>query len=66
MTDRGFTHPNFGREARIEQYGKEVHLVFVASTHEQADSMCDLLITQLKDGALNITLLGKPTKIVEE
>jgi hypothetical protein len=65
MTDRGFTHPNFGKQARIEQYGKEVHLVFVAGTQTQSDSMCDELLTQLKAGALNITLMGKPTSVEE-
>lgn len=65
MTDRGFTHPNFGRQARIEQYGKEVHLVFVAGTQAQSDDMCETLLKQLKDGALNITLMGKPTSVEE-
>lgn len=63
MSDRGFTHPNFGRQARIEQYGKEVHLIFVADTQAQSDSMCESLLTQMKAGALNITLLGKPTSV---
>ena len=65
MTDRGFTHPNFGKQVRIEQYGKEVHLIFVAGTQAQSDSMCDTLLTQLKAGALNITLMGTPTSIEE-
>ena len=65
MNDRGFTHPNFGRQTRIEQYGKEVHLVFVADTQAQSDSMCEALLSQLKGGALNITLMGKPTSVEE-
>ena len=65
MTDRGFTHPNFGKQARIEQYGKEVRLIFVADTQAQSDGMCEALLTQMKTGALNITLMGKPTTVEE-
>lgn len=65
MTDRPFTHPNFGRQVRIEQFGKEVHLIFVASTQTQSDDLCDELLRQLKSGALNMTLMGKPTSIEE-
>lgn len=65
MTDRPFTHPNFGKEVRIEQYGKEVHLIFVAGTEHQADGMVKTLLKQLKAGALNLTLMGKPTSIEE-
>jgi hypothetical protein len=64
MSDRGFTHPNFGSEARVEQYGREVHVVFVAGTQAQSDSMCESILSQLKAGALNITMMGKPTAIV--
>ena len=66
MTDRGFTHPNFGREARVEVYGREVRLTFVAGTNAQANSLADTIVSQMKTGALNITLMGKPTSIVEE
>ena len=62
MSDRAFSHPNFGREARIEQYGREVHLIFVAGTERQASSLVDTLLEQLKAGALNLTMMGgKPT-----
>lgn len=44
MTDRPFTHPNFGREVRIEQFGREVHLIFVAGSDRQADSLVDTLL----------------------
>jgi hypothetical protein len=63
VSDRPFTHPNFGKEVRIEQFGKEVHLIFVASTQRQSDSMCDELLRQLKGGAVNLTMMGKPTRI---
>lgn len=63
MSDRPFTHPNFGNSVRIEQFGKEVHLIFVARTQEQSDSMCDELLRQLKAGAVNLTLMGKPNRI---
>lgn len=65
MSDRPFTHPNFGRQVRIEQFGKEVHLIFVAGTQTQSDDLCDELLRQLKSGALNMTLMGKPTSIKE-
>ena len=65
MSDRAFSHPNFGKEVRIEQFGKEVHLIFVAATRAQSDSMCDELLRQLKSGALNLTLMGAPTSIEE-
>lgn len=65
MTDRGFTHPNFGNEVRVEQYGREVHIVFVAGTQAQSDSMCESILSQLKTGALNITMMGKPTSVEE-
>jgi hypothetical protein len=63
MSARAFTHPNFGKEVRIEQYGREVHLIFVAGTQAQSDSMCDELLRQLKGGALTLTMMGPPTSI---
>jgi len=65
MSDRPFSHPNFGNQVRIEQYDREVHLIFVAKTREQSDSMCDELLRQLKGGAVNLALMGKPTSIDE-
>lgn len=64
-TDRGFTHPNLGREVRIEQHGNEVRLIFVTNTRGRADSLREDLLTQLKAGALHITLMGKPSSIEE-
>jgi len=61
----GFTHPNFGKEVRIEQFGNEVHLIFKAATSRQADSLVDELLRQLESGRLNLTLIGKPTSIQE-
>ncbi len=66
MTDRGFTNPNVGREVRIEQYGREVHLIFVADNQAKSDALMDSLLEQLKGGALNLTLMGKPTSVIEE
>jgi len=66
MTDRQFTHPNFGNQARVEVWGKEVRLIFVASDVRKADEMAQYLVDQLSAGALNITVMGKPTSIVEE
>jgi hypothetical protein len=66
ITDRQFTHPNFGNEARVEVWGREVRLIFVASNERKANDMSEYLVSQMKQGALNITLMGKPTRVVEE
>ena len=60
MTDRQFTHPNFGNQARVEIWGKEVRLIFVASDRHKAEEMATYLVDQLSSGALNITVMGKP------
>lgn len=65
MSDRPFSHPNFGKEVRIEQNGREVSLIFVAGTMYQADKLVQELLRQLKSGALNMTLMGKPTSVTE-
>ena len=65
MTDRQFTHPNIGREARVEQHGREVRLIFVTDSLAQADDLADSILAQMKAGALNITLFGKPTSVVD-
>jgi hypothetical protein len=62
---QGFTHPNFGNQARVEVWGKEVRLIFVASTTAQADDFAETIVSQLKTGAINITLMGKPTSVKE-
>lgn len=66
MTDRPFSHPNFGKEARIEQYGREVHLIFVAGTKAQADDLVEVLLAQLKAGSLQITVMGSTPVITED
>lgn len=65
-TDRQFTHPNFGNEARVEVLGKEVRLIFVAHTPAAAEDLADYLVDQLRNGAVNITMMGQPTTITEE
>lgn len=65
MSASAFSHPNFGKEVRIEQYDREVHLIFVAGSMAQSDSMCEELLRQLKGGAVNLTLMGKPTSVEE-
>lgn len=65
MTDRGFTHPNFGNQARVEQVGREVRLIFVAGTTAQASDFADTVVSQLRAGAINITMMGKPTSVKE-
>ena len=65
MTDRGFTHPDFGKEVRVEQQGNEVRLIFSAGSLPQAESLSRSLVKQLKDGALHLTLMGKATGSTE-
>jgi len=65
VSDRPFSHPNFGTEARVEQHGKEIHVIFVAGSHRLADSMFNDVARQLQAGALNITMMGKPTKVMK-
>lgn len=63
--DRGFTHPNFGREARVEVWGREVRLIFIAGTEDMAHDLADRIIEQMKNGSVNISMMGKPIGIVE-
>lgn len=60
---REFSHPNFGTEARVEQQGREVRVIFVAGNEDRAVDLAETILEQLKGGALNITLMGKPTSI---
>ena len=66
MSARGFTNPDFGKEVRVEQYGREVHLIFVASSPAKADALVENILGQLKAGAINITMMGQPTSVTEE
>lgn len=66
MTDRGFSHPNFGNAARVEVWGKEVRLIFEAKTAAAAEDFAEHIVNQLKAGALNLTMMGKPTSITDE
>lgn len=65
-TDRGFSHPNFGKAARVEVWGKEVRLIFEANTSRQAEDLAETIVSQLKAGALNLTMMGKPTSVIED
>lgn len=64
--DREFTHPHFGNQARVEVYGREVRLIFVAHTPEQANDFAESVVQQLRDGMLHITMMGKATSVREE
>jgi hypothetical protein len=66
MTDRQFTHPNFGNQARVEVWGKEVYLIFVADSEAKANGFAEHLVEELKSGSVNITMMGKPTSVTEE
>ncbi|MBO4228154.1 hypothetical protein [Bradyrhizobium neotropicale] len=65
-TDRGFTHPNFGKEARVELDGREVRLIFVASNVEMAEHLALSILDQLRHGAIHLTMMGKPTSVTEQ
>jgi hypothetical protein len=64
-TDRQFTNPDYGKEVRVEVVGREVRLIFVAGTVGKANALADNMIEQLKAGAINITMMGKPMDIEE-
>jgi hypothetical protein len=66
MSARVFTNPDYGKEVRVEVWGNEVALVFVATSDAKAAALAENILGQLKAGAINITLMGKPTSIVEE
>jgi hypothetical protein len=66
MSGQAFTNADYGKQVRIEQYGREVHLIFVASSDDKANSLVENILSQLKAGAINITLMGKPTAVIEE
>jgi hypothetical protein len=66
MVARTFTNPDYGNECRVEVMDNEVALVFVAASNAKADALAENILGQLKKGAINITLMGKPTKITEE
>ena len=65
VSDRQFSHPNTGREVRIEQNGREVRLIIVCGSRAGADVLCTDILNQLKAGALNLTLMGKPSSVEE-
>jgi hypothetical protein len=65
MSARGFTNPDFGKEVRVEQHGREVRLIFVAANEAKADALVENILGQLKAGAINITMMGQPTKVTE-
>lgn len=64
--DHQFTHPHFGKEARVELWGNEVRLVFIAADSVRATELAEYLVEQMQNGAVNITVMGKPDDIVEE
>jgi hypothetical protein len=66
MRDRQFTNPNFGSTARVEVHGREVRLIFVASTEEKANDLAENMIGELKRGSITLTMMGKPTSVEEE
>jgi len=61
-----FTNADYGSEARVELHGREVRIIFVASSVAKAEAFADRCLEQMKGGGLNLTLMGKPTSIVEE
>ena len=65
-TDRQFTNPNFGNQARVEVDGCEVRLIFVASTKQKANDLADSMVEELKRGSITLTMMGKPTSVEED
>jgi len=65
-TDRQFTNPDYGKEVRVEVMDNEVALVFVAESNRKAEALAENILKQLKAGAFNISLMGRPTKVIEE
>ena len=66
MDDRQFTHANYGKAARVEVWGTEVRLIFIADTESKANDLADSILAQMKEGAVTITMMGRPTSVVEE
>ncbi len=62
----GFNYPNFGKQVKVQQHGREVRLIFTAATRAQSDDFFEMLLDQLKGGALKLTLMGKLSSITEE
>ena len=63
---RQFTHPDFGREIRVEVFGKEVRLTFVSNSHSAAETMAEYLVDELRRGTVNLTVMGELTSVIEE
>jgi hypothetical protein len=61
----GFSHPNFGKEITIEVIGSRVCLTFHADTAAQAEDLAAGFLTQLKQGSLHFTVMGRPTNVEE-
>jgi hypothetical protein len=64
-TDRAFTNPDYGNEVRVEVMDNEVALVFVAASNAKAEALADNILSQLKAGSINVTMMGKPTGITK-
>jgi len=64
-TDRAFSHPNLGRDAKVELFGRDVVVTLTASTEAQAEDLFDSVVRQLEAGGLNLTMMGLPTKVTK-
>jgi len=60
------SHANYGKAARVEVWGTEVRLIFIADNEDKANDLADSILTQMKAGSVSITLTGRPTSVVEE
>lgn len=58
-----YSLPTVGHEVQVEQRGRRVTLCFVAATQAKADALAEYLVAQLRDGTLQITVMGKPTSV---
>lgn len=63
--DSLWSHPNHGREIRVETDGCETRLVFVASSPQAATKLADDLLVQIKRGSVKINIGGKISRITD-
>lgn len=64
--EKAWSHPNHGKELRVEVDGCETRLIFVGASPAAANKLADDLMTQVKKGSIKINIGGTITKITEE
>jgi hypothetical protein len=51
---------NLTNQVRVEQRGREVHLIVLGDSNEQAESLCEDIAVKLRTGACTITIACDP------